>query len=229
MGDNFQFLEIIFFAMIAVFIVLRLRNMLGRRTGNEHNSQREFTKRQNDASASSDVGNVVNINDRAEVNLNNLNEDINEGVKKDFLYKIIESDPSFNEKDFIQGAKTAYDMILSSFSSGDTDTLRMLLDDDVYSDFQSAINNREVNNETLETTLVSIKSAEILDTLVKGRLIEITVKFDSETINVIRDSDGNVLSGDPKEIKQVKDLWTFARDAQSEDLNWKLVATRSDH
>tara|TARA_Y100000590_G_scaffold30054_1_gene33416 strand:- start:1400 stop:2077 length:678 start_codon:yes stop_codon:yes gene_type:complete len=225
MGDNFQFLEIIFFAMIAVFIVLRLRNMLGRRTGNEHNSHRDFAKRENDAATSSDVGNVVNINDRAEVNLNYFDE----GEKKDFLYKILESDPSFNEKDFIKGAKTAYDMILSSFSSGDTDTLRMLLDDDVYTDFQSAINDREVNNETLETTLVSIKSADILDTSVKGRLVEITVKFDSETINVTRDSDGNVLSGDPTTIKQVKDLWTFARDAQSRDLNWKLVATRSDH
>ncbi len=226
MGENIQFLEIIFFAVLAVFIILRLRSVLGRRTGNERPPAKTFA---HSRTRQDEDDNVVSLPDRqrgAEParEAEPASDDTGTGVRE-----IRAIDPSFDANEFISGARTAYDMVLASFASGDTDTLRALLDDDVYSNFQRAIADRESRGESLETTLVAIKSGEIVEARAVGRMAEVTVKFMAELVNVTRDKEGDVVSGDPRVVQNITDFWTFARDVRSSDPNWKLIATRSEN
>ena len=222
MGEGFQFIEIVLFAMVAVFLILRLRSVLGRRTGVERPPQRPAY-----ADPRSD-DKVVALPDRkaqasdSEVSYSN-DPAVNAGLKA-----IIGADRTFDAEEFVGGARTAYDMVLASFATGDTETLRALLDDDVYDRFRRAIADREARGETLETTLVALRSSDIVEAQLNGRNAEVTVKFVSELVSVTRDKAGAVISGDPHGAKNVTDYWTFARDTRSSDPNWKLVATRSE-
>ena len=118
-------------------------------------------------------------------------------------------------------------MIVASFADGDAKTLRPLLSNDVFEDFAGAIREREEQNQTLETTLVGIKEAEVEEAELQGRTAFVTLRFVSEQINVIKDSEGRIVEGDPSEVTQITDIWTFARNTRSRDPNWTLVATRS--
>jgi predicted lipid-binding transport protein (Tim44 family) len=120
-------------------------------------------------------------------------------------------------------------MILNSFAGGDTDTLRELLDDEVFASFEHAIRDRESRGETLETRVAGVKSTDVVEARTRGRLAEITVKFVSEIVNVTRDSDNKVISGDERSAQSLTDYWTFVRDTRAGDPNWKLVATRSEN
>lgn len=222
MGNDFQFLEIIFFAMVAIFILLRLRNVLGRRTGNEPSNTNNFKDHKSGKSSEvSEVSNVVPIGDK------NYDEKVNQ--TKDQNKDIYEIDPSFNEAEFLEGASTAYEMILISFANADYDTLRALLDDDVYNDFYNAIEDRKEREEELETTIVSINSKEIIETNFNDNLIDLTVKFSSEIINTVRDKEGDLISENNPSPDKVTDIWTFSRDSRSNDLNWKLIATQTEN
>ena len=226
MGENIQFLEIIFFAMVAIFIILRLRSVLGRRTGNERPAQRTFVNNRGD-SHRADGSNVVQLPDRNGANDSDANIDTESEIKRS-TSSIEEADPTFTVSGFVSGANAAYEMILHSFASGDTETLRTLLDDDVYEEFQRAIDLREERQQTLETTLVSIKETEIIEAHLQNQLAEVTVKYQSQVVNVVRGVDGTEVSGDPHVIQGLTDYWTFARDVQSANPNWKLTATRNE-
>ena len=141
----------------------------------------------------------------------------------------LRADRSFELRTFLPGARTAYDMILNSFAGGDTDTLRALLDDEVFASFEHAIRDRESRGETLETRVAGVKSTDVVEARTRGRLAEITVKFVSEIVNVTRDSDNKVISGDERSAQSLTDYWTFVRDTRAGDPNWKLVATRSEN
>jgi len=228
MGEDIQFLEIIFFAVVAVFIILRLRSVLGRRTGHERSPAKTFV---HSRSRQDEDDNVVSLPDRqrgAEAEREAEAEPAQSGPGTG-VREVRAVDPSFDVNEFVGGARTAYDMVLTSFATGDTDTLRALLDDDVYSNFQRAIADRESRGETLETTLVAIKSADVVEARAVGRMAEVTVKFMAELVNVTRDKDGEVVSGDPRVVQNITDFWTFARDVRSSDPNWKLIATRSEN
>ncbi len=227
MDDGFQFLEIVFFAMVAVFIILRLRSVLGRRTGHERPPGKTVM---HNRTAKDDENNVVALPDHgpAEELLDGEGAPEDEVVAAG-LNEIAAADRSFNLAGFLPGARTAYDMILTSFAGGDTDTLRALLDDDVYDSFERAIRDREARGETLETTVVAAKSTDVVEARMRGRLAEITVKFVSEIVNVTRDSDNTVISGHERAVQDLTDYWTFVRDIRAGDPNWKLVATRSEN
>ncbi len=222
MGDS-QFLEIILFAMVAVFIILRLRAVLGRRTGAEPPPQR----RESASAPERARDNVVPLPDRRVEAPIDIPADAGSEVANG-LREIRAADSSFEIKGFLNGARTAYDMVLSSFASGDTDTLRALLDDDVYDQFRRAIADREAKKQALETTLVALKTADAVEAKAAERTAEVTVKFTAEIVNVTRDANGEVVAGDPRKVQNVTDYWTFARDTRSSDPNWKLVATRSE-
>jgi predicted lipid-binding transport protein (Tim44 family) len=226
MGEGIQFIEIIFFAMVAVFIILRLRSVLGRRTGNEPSRPKTFV---HGRTQQDDDDNVVSLPDRQRADAPDEEVDRALGTAADGVREIRTVDPNFRPDEFTSGARTAYDMVLTSFAAGDVDTLRALLDDDVYSNFQRAIADRESRGETLETTLVAVKSGEIVEARAVGRMAEVTVKFVAELVNVTRDKDGEVISGDPRVVQNITDYWTFARDVRSSDPNWKLIATRSEN
>ncbi len=218
MGNNFQFLEIIFFAMVAIFILLRLKNVLGRRTGNEPTNNNRY--KDNSSQKKSDLSNVVKL---AEKKTSDIQDQNNEEKSE-----IVDLYPEFDQIDFLDGASKAYEMILASYANADYDTLRALLDDDVYNDFYTAIDQRNEKGEKLETTVVSINLKEIIDTSIKDTVIEITVKFSTEVINVIRDKNGEITSNKDSGIDSIIDIWTFSRDTRSSDLNWKLIATQNE-
>ena len=235
--DGFQFVDIIIFALLAGFIILRLRGVLGRRTGHERRPVSPFSKRQ--APAADD--NVVALPDRAaapssqdeafdevEEAVDAAGEDAgDESSLAAGLRGITGVDPEFEVDAFLSGARIAYEMIVVSFSNADTDTLKPLLDAKVYKSFADSIAEREARNETLETTLVAITSVDLVEAEMAKRLAKLTVKFVSEVANVTRDAEGEIVSGDPRAIDKVTDLWTFAREAGGRDPNWKLISTRS--
>jgi predicted lipid-binding transport protein (Tim44 family) len=143
------------------------------------------------------------------------------------LVQIMSTDQSFDPAEFVQGARSAYEMIVMAFAQGDKRTLKDLLSREVYEGFEGAINDREQRKEKAETQFVSIDKAEIIDSLLRVRNAQVTVKFLSKLISVTRDAAGNVIDGSPDKVGDVTDIWTFARDVSSPDPNWRLIATES--
>lgn len=143
------------------------------------------------------------------------------------LAAIHKADPTFNPADFVAGAKIAFEMILMAFAEGDAKSLQPLLGPDVYRSFAGAIEERRRLGHRLKTNLVGITHVEIADAELKGREALVTLKFTSEQIDVTEDAAGQVIEGDPARVDTLIDLWTFARDTNSRDPNWQLVATQS--
>ncbi len=222
MSDGFQYFDIIIFAMIAAFLVLRLRSVLGRRTGTE--KPREFRPLAKPA-----PDNVVSLTDgaRAREDLAPPPAGPRAATPEAGLAQIRSADPSFDAATFVPGARGAFEIIVNGFAHGDTATLRPLLSDEVYERFAEAIRHRLAAKETLETHLVSIKTAEIDEAALNGRTAFVTVKFVSDQTNVTRAADGTIVDGDPDHVVEKTDFWTFARNTRSQDPNWLLVATRS--
>jgi predicted lipid-binding transport protein (Tim44 family) len=231
MGESFQFIDIIFFAMIAAFLVLRLRSVLGRRYGHEgtppETLDRTGLSEQND-------NNVVPLRGPDEENSEiNTDEDVNfEGAKGADplgigLNEIRSLDPSFSTQEFISGGRIAFELILGSYAAGNSDALKPLLSNDVFANFDQAIREREKAGETMEETLIGIKTADVVEAYMEESAAYITVKFISEQVHAIRDKDGEVVDGDPNVVTEVVDFWTFSHDMRSRDPNWILVATRS--
>ncbi len=232
MGDGFQFIDIIFFAMIAAFLVLRLRNVLGRRDGHEGGYKDPFRRENNLESGADD--NVVPLPDRSkQADFDELLEDDEaepswkESELGAGLTQIFRHDPSFDPNEFLSGARVAFELILNAYASGDTAALKPLLSAEVFGNFAKVIEDRERAGETMEDTLVGVKVSEIVEAYMEGRMANVTVKFVTEQVNVTRDENGDVVDGNPNMVMDVTDFWTFARDTKSADPNWTLVATRS--
>jgi predicted lipid-binding transport protein (Tim44 family) len=143
------------------------------------------------------------------------------------LVEIYRADSGFDPDHFVQGAKAAYEIIVTAFAEGNRKTLKNLLNSEVYDGFNSAIAERERRGEQIDQSFVGIKSADLVEAELKGGIAHLTVKFVSELISATRDRAGVVIGGDPKRIREVTDIWTFARDAASRDPNWKLIATQA--
>lgn len=204
MGDGFQFLDIILLAMVAGFIALRLRSVLGRRTGSEPRQ-----KPPTDTDESVQKGEVLPFPDsRKQADLNAILQD---GPAASGLSHISAADRNFNPVDFMGGAKAAYQMIVESFAKGDTAALRPLLSDSVYQHFARAIADRAPGSTAPRSP--HIRSAEFVDASLKGPIAEITIKFVSD------------LNDDKNAPEEIIDIWTFSRDITSSDPNWALSAT----
>lgn len=223
-----QYFDIFLFALIAVFLVLRLRGVLGRRTGNEKQGPTDIFGRQshendgqNDTAPQTD--NVYRLPDSGN---EQDGADVPSGTFAT-LQEIQRNDPNFTQQDFLNGARMAFEMIVEYFAKGDKDGLNPLLSAEVYKNFAAAIDARAEKGEHEETTLVGIKSASIHDASLEGRTAYVTVKFVSEEVSVIRNADGDVVDGDPNQVVEAEDLWTFARNIESRDPNWQLVATET--
>ncbi|HEX9447397.1 MAG TPA: Tim44/TimA family putative adaptor protein [Dongiaceae bacterium] len=239
-------LDLILFAIVAVFFGWRLYLVLGRRTGNERsfdplagrnpkNPTRPAPETDSDVPAAEQAsrapGNVVQLprdQRRLEAALAAAPEEVRRGLEA-----IAKADPSFNPADFLSGAKVAFDMILTAFAKGDALALRPLLNDDVYRNFNAAITERQRLNQKLSSTLVGILSHDIAaaELTGEGNRLEarITVKFTSQQINVTTDASGAAVDGSSTNVATITDLWTFARQIKARDPNWQLVATDSLH
>ena len=143
------------------------------------------------------------------------------------LTALMRADPGFDPNQFLDGAKAAYELIVTAFAQGDEAELQQLLGGEVFDGFQRAIREREERGEKVESSLVGIDKADIIEAEVKNRTAYVTVKFVSELISVTRDAEGEVVEGDPKKVREVTDIWTFAREVASRNPNWKLVATET--
>ena len=244
MENGFQFLDIILFAAVAAFFILRLRGVLGKRTGHEEPPPgRDAFGKLRKAEAEDDK--VISLPDRAglpdaEVTDAAADEEFAEEMParaaragapaanlEAGLAQVRKADESFNDTEFLGGASACFEMVINAFAAGDAKALRPLLSNDVYDDFAGAIEERGKAGQTLETTLVGINEAEIAGADLQGRTAFITIKFVSEQVNVLRDKAGETVEGDPNHVTKITDLWTFARNTNSRDPNWTLVATGS--
>ena len=230
MEGGIQFIDIIFFALVAAFLVLRLRSVLGRRNGGKTGHRDIFAAR-NAEKRTED--NVITLGDQPATSKESAwskSPDVDneaDTVLAQGIAQIRSADSQFDAMEFSGGAQSAFEMILKAFSAGDRETLKNLLSAEVYGNFVHAVDERERLGHTLEDTLVGIKSAEIVEAFMEGRTANVTTKFVSEQITVTRDSEGLIVDGNPNTVTEVTDFWTFARDTGNRDPNWELVATRS--
>ena len=196
MNYSFEYIDIILLAMIAGFIFLRLRGILGKRTGFDGKSAPQF-------------------------------EEILKNVK---TKKKIESNDLFDEtaqKEFLKGAKIAYETIITDFSDSDNKltTSKPLLSKKIFDQFNSALLERNEKQYSAEITFIGVESATIKEYKKINKILEVTVDFVAEIITCIRDKDKKIISGDPEKIKKIYDTWIFSRDTTSKNPNWQLVNT----
>jgi predicted lipid-binding transport protein (Tim44 family) len=220
MGDLPHYFDIILFAMVAAFLVLRLRSVLGRRTGNER--RRELLR--GPATAGDKVV-ALGQRPNSVTAVTPIAAQAPAGTVAGGLAQIAAADPAFDAKQFLDGARAAFDWVLGAFAAGDKTKLRPLLSDDVYKPFAAAIDEREAASETLETRVSKVSDIDIVEAGVENRIARITVKLVSEQIHVLRAHDGSVVDGDPQNPVEKSDFWTFSRDTGSSDPNWVLVGT----
>jgi predicted lipid-binding transport protein (Tim44 family) len=231
----FDIYTIIFLAL-AVFIFLRLRSVLGQRTGRERPPYDPYSARDAVRTPSSDK--VVALPGRAAATATPPAEPVQsadrwKGVAEagspaaTGLDAIMAQDRNFDVKHFLTGARAAYEMIVMAFAEGDRRNLKNLLSREVYDGFENAIRERESRGETVETRFVSIDKSEVTAAEMRGRTAQITIRFVSQLISATRDRSGAVIEGSPDKVTDVTDVWTFARDLSSRDPNWKLVATEA--
>tara|TARA_B100000749_G_C18154508_1_gene353205 strand:+ start:19 stop:618 length:600 start_codon:yes stop_codon:yes gene_type:complete len=199
MSNNFGYLDLILLAMIAGFIILRLRNVLGRKTGHE--------------------GKVVS----------SLSEKKFEEFKKTIKLKKQPTEFDTNQKkQFLKGAEIAYETIINSFAKGDKKSLKDLATEEMNKNFESAIEERNSKNIKSELTFIGIKSSTIEKFEKTAEALFFTVKFISEIISFKKDKDNNVIEGDPNKIKTVIDRWKFTRKISSMNPNWHLAETKTN-
>lgn len=221
----------LFFLVAAVLIFLQLRSVLGRRTGNEKPPFDPFSARES-AKAPIDDNKVVTLPKRGETEENRfaaVDAVAAPGTAlNDSLRQLVETDPSFQPKEFLNGARMAYEMIVMAFADGDRDTLKNLLSKDVYDGFDAAIAEREKRGEVVKSTFVGIERIEMTQAAVRDSEEQITLRIISQLISATYDKDGKLVDGDAENVSEVDDIWTFSRDIRSRDPNWKLIATESE-
>ena len=235
--NEFLDFSTIFFLILAVIIFVRLRSVLGRRTGSERPPFDPYSRTPEPGShGSSD--NVVALPSKTGVDESAAEEhESDDRLKKvapegtalnTALKAILSADRSFDPDHFLQGARAAYEMIVTAFADGDRKILKNLLSGDVYEGFEQAIKSRDERKESVDFTFVGIDAAELVEAALKDGAAMVTVRFRSQLISATRNKDGAVIEGDPNRVSEVTDIWTFSREVASREPNWKLIATEAD-
>jgi predicted lipid-binding transport protein (Tim44 family) len=215
-----QMIQIIILAGIALFLVLRLRSVLGTRDGFEKPqapAPSQPARRDRSFEVIEGGGPDPDIADFIDA----------DGPAGKALAAMKKVDPSFSVSDFSHGARQAYEMIVMAYENGDLDTLRDFLSPEVYASFAEAIEARRAKGYSVKAEFVGIREVSIVDAHFDPATNEgdVSVRFLGELISVVRDPEGDVVEGDPKEIKQQRDVWTFTRDMASDNPNWLLTGT----
>lgn len=230
-------IDLIIYIVIAVVLVVWLRNTIGSKHGSEIDRSdilEQIKQRQQQNQNAAESGRLVDLSippketgENAQAALDGVSvEGGPETVKEIVGY--IYSDPSFNPKDFINGAKEAFPMIVEAFGRGDLKTLKMLLSDGVYSTFEQAIEDRKNKGETLATDVHVVKDCRIMGIKKIGRITYIKLRFLAEETIVTRDREGNIIHGNPDKLVSMNDVWTFGRETKSKDPTWYLYETSDD-
>lgn len=239
MGNNY---DIILIGLVAVFLILRLRSVLGKRTGSEPPPARDpftppappSTPRIGDSPQGND--NVVPLPTAGSPSPRpSLATSGPGGIRATVMPSattgvaaIRAADPGFEPIGFTAGARAAFTAIVEAFARGDTAALRPLLDGATYASFEAAIRGRAERKEKAETTLIGFEASDVAAAEMQGTHASVTVRFVSEQINVVRNAESQIVDGNPNEVQKVVDLWTFRRDTKSSDPNWQLIKTESE-
>ena len=234
----------IIFAIIAIFVVWKLRSVLGQRTGTErppYDSRAKTNIGAKDKDGAANSNNVVPMPGvpragsqtaapaRTDQNARWAGYAEPGSPVASGLDSIIAADGNFNAEGFIAGARSAYEMIVAAFAAGDVKALSALLATDVMDNFSQAIAARTADGQTMQSTLVSIDSASIVDARLNGAIAQIGVRFAAKLISATRDKAGQVIEGSAENSGEHLDVWTFVRDTKSRDPNWRLSATQMVH
>lgn len=212
--------SIVLLALVAAFLGLRLYSVLGKREGHEQQepmSRRPIEERQ---PVPIDASGDVNAHTAPPVNVVPVEISAESGLRA-----IVNADRKFDAGLFLEGAKSAYGMVLEAFWKGDKDALKTLCDDDVYESFAAAIDDRDSRGESLENRLVRIEEARIVDASFDQPMARIAVRFDADIAALVRDKDGDIIGGSMTDAVETHDVWTFMRDIKAGDRNWKLDET----
>ena len=232
--DEFFDLPTLIVIAIAVFVLFRLRSVLGTRTGTE----RPPVERRKPADAPATEDSVVPLRPRTaaapelddERRSRKIEAEIEQFSHGDAelaagFRAVAEADPTFTPKSFLDGAKQAYEMIVTGYATGDRTTLKNLLEKDVFDGFQRAISDREAAGQTVDFTFVGLPKVEYADAEYDKKNVTVTVRFHAEVVSATRDKDGNLVEGNADQVQTIADEWTFARNPKSRDPNWKVIST----
>ncbi|MBS3850371.1 MULTISPECIES: Tim44/TimA family putative adaptor protein [Devosia] len=232
--DEFFDLPTLIVIAIAVFVLFRLRSVLGTRTGTERPPLER--RKPSDTPANEDT--VVPLRPKGtaapeldeERRARKVEAEIEQFSHGDAelaagFKEVADADPTFTPKSFLDGAKQAYEMIVTGYATGDRATLKNLLEKDVYEGFQSAITEREAAGQTVDFTFVGLPKVEYSDAEFDKKTVTLTVRFHAEVVSATRDKDGNLVDGNADQVQTIADEWTFARNPKSRDPNWKVVST----
>ena len=202
MSEAFQYLDILILAVVAALVLLRLRSVLGKRTGHEKTDTSRFAYEEPQKNKEEDIIKIQPT----------VNHKPKEGGW-------------FDQKDFLNGASNAYELIVTNFELGNKEALKPFLSGSVMNSLEAAIEQRKANDEKVEFNFIGIESSEIVHKSLKSNPMEITVRFISEMITCIKNSKDEVISGSLNQVQKVTDIWTFAKKKNSKNPNWLLVAT----
>lgn len=212
MQSGLPYLDILIFGVIAVFLILRLKNILGSKTGYDSSDIKKDNKEKN-------FSNIIPLkSDKNNVIYDQKNKDLD---------KVKEIDESFNADDFLSGSRTFFKMVLESFTNGDLNTVKNFIKPSVLESFKNAIEDRNKDNETLIIDLKSIEKNEILSYKITKTVVKITVAFQSKQIIALMDKNDELIDGDMDKEIVVKDEWVFERKINYKNPNWSLVQTKS--
>ena len=217
--NNIPYIDILILAMIAIFIINRLKNVLGKKTGNEHDIVEKYTRGKAKFEESPPD----------QISKSNQNQKIvkdvffhNDPKINSDLRKIYNQDENFDSKEFLDGSKKAFEYIIKNYSEEKLEPLKNLLSSSIYKDFKSQIDERIKKSQNLDITIIGIKSAEIVNASLKSKIAIICVKFSSEQVQVIKDLEGKIVEGDNNQILSIDEKWSFSKNLKSKDPNWTL-------
>ena len=197
MSSQFGFIDIILLAMFAGFIILRLRNILGRKTGHQGKPASRYFPR--------GIGTLKDIENNEAIKSGNVDEEV--------------------KKSFLKGANIAYEQIITSFAKGDKNSLKGLLGKEMFKDFSKVIDDRKEKKLNYETTFIGIKSSKVLEFKKIENIYKVTVNFVCEIVTCVKDKNNQIIEGNPDTIKTVNDIWKFSKNMWSQDPTWYLVDT----
>ena len=202
MSEAFQYLDILILAIIAGIVLLRLRSVLGRRTGHEKTDKSSFNY---ETPQQAQTEKVIEIKPKGDVPSR--------------------EDGWFDKDDFLKGASNAYETIVTNFENGNKEALKPLLSSDVMDSFSSVIDERKNKSESVEFNFIGIEKSEIVHKDLKKNPMEVSVRFISEMITCIKNSKDEVISGSLNQVQKITDVWTFEKNQKSKGSNWLLAAT----
>lgn len=224
MSEGVPYADIIILALIAGFILLRLRSVLGSRSEDDPTG---FTKPMTTARQPADT--IVQLDEKSLKNKPQEEDpymvELRGSAVAETLEQIKSRDPLFSATEFLMGARMAYEMVFDAFAKGDKPTLKMLLSDSIYQEFLGEIAARDKQENKTETTLVSVVAKDIASASLNKNMARLGVTFKSEQVTLVRGAMGEIIEGNPSQLHHTEDSWVFERDVTSKNPNWKIIET----